>query len=343
MTLGGSVKLVLITGAAGFIGSHVSELLLTEGWHVRAVDSLSENYSPAVKLGNISGFRHHPSFTFVHDDLTTARLEPLVEGVDAVIHLAAEPGVSKSWGEAFPTYVQRNILATQRLLEAAACAHAPRVVYASSSSVYGPTLEPMHETSRLAPVSPYGVSKLAGECLVGAYAHERGVPTVSLRFFSVYGPRQRPDMAIHRFTEALLDGREVSVFGDQVQLRDFTYVGDVARAVVSAATASIASGTVLNIARGNPVSVPEVLRLLEDEVRGEASVVRLPHRPGDTSQTHGDSSAAGTVLGWHATTDLSLGLKHQVAWHRSLRDEQPDGVPVAIDAASSSLEEGLVR
>lgn len=315
------MRSVLVTGAAGFIGSHVAELLLSEGWQVRGVDALSENYDPAVKRRNLEGLQGHPSFTFVHDDLTTAALGPLLDGVDAVIHLAAEPGVSKSWGEAFPTYVERNILATQRLLEACARAHSPRVVYASSSSVYGPTLEPMHESSRLAPLSPYGVSKLAGECLVGAYAQERGLSTVSLRFFSVYGPRQRPDMAIHRFTEALLDGREVTVFGDQVQMRDFTYVGDVARAVLSAVTAPVPPGTVLNIARGTPVPVPDVLRLLVDQVRDAAAVARLPHRPGDTGQTHGDSRAAAALLGWHPTTDLHLGLKHQVAWHRSLRDE----------------------
>ncbi len=339
------MNLVLVTGAAGFIGSHVAELLLSEGWQVRAVDALSETYDPAVKLRNIAGLRQNPSFTMVFDDLTTARLEPLVEGVDAVVHLAAEPGVSKSWGEAFPTYVERNILATQRLLEAAARVHAPRVVYASSSSVYGPTREPMHESSLLAPLSPYGVSKLAGECLVGAYAQERGVPTVSLRFFSVYGPRQRPDMAIHRFTEALLDGREVSVFGDQVQLRDFTYVGDVARAVVAAVTAPIPSGTILNIARGTPVPVPEVLRLLEVEVRGEASVARLPHRPGDTRQTHGDNRAAEAALGWRPTTDLPFGVKHQVAWHRSLRERpQDEGVdPDVVARLPSSLQGGGIR
>jgi nucleoside-diphosphate-sugar epimerase len=332
------VKLALVTGAAGFIGSHVAELLLSDGWHVRGVDALTENYDPAAKLRNVSGMRHNPAFSLVHEDLTTTDLAPLVEDVDAVIHLAAEPGVSTSWGEAFSTYVERNILATQRLLEAAAVAHAPRIVYASSSSVYGPTLETMHETSRLAPLSPYGVSKLAGECLVGAYAHQRGVPTVSLRFFSVYGPRQRPDMAIHRFTEALLDGREVSVFGDQVQLRDFTYGGDVARAVVAAATAPVPAGTVLNIARGAPVAVPEVLRLLEEEVHGEATVARLPHRAGDTEQTHGDSRAAAAALGWRAATDLRLGLKHQVAWHRRLREHPEQEGVAAPDGAGRGVQ-----
>ena len=321
------MKHVLLTGGAGFIGSHVAELLVSDGWQVRVIDALTENYDPAVKCRNISGLRGNPSFTFVHDDLTTADLDPLVAGVDAVIHLAAEPGVSKSWGDAFGSYVVRNVLAIQRLLEAVARGpQCPRFVYASSSSVYAPTSEQMSESARLAPLSPYGVSKLAGECLVGAYAHERGLSTVSLRFFSVYGPRQRPDMAIHRFTEALLDGREVTLFGDSVQLRDFTYVGDVARAVVSAVTAQVPSGTILNVAMGSPVPVPDVLRLIEGEVRGEAEVSRRPHRAGDTASTHGDSTAAAARLGWRPATDLQLGLKHQVAWHRGLRDSPAAGV-----------------
>ncbi len=333
------MKHVLVTGGAGFIGSHVAELLISEGWQVRVIDALTENYDPAVKRRNIAALRVNPSFTFIHDDLTTADLEPLLEGVDAVIHLAAEPGVSKSWGDAFTSYVERNVLATQRLLEAIARApQSPRVVYASSSSVYAPTAEQMSESARLAPLSPYGVSKLAGECLVGAYAHERGLSTVSLRFFSVYGPRQRPDMAIHRFTEALLDGREVTLFGDSIQLRDFTYVGDVARAVVSALTAPLPSGTILNVAMGSPVAVPEVLRLIEGEVRGEAEVSRQPHRAGDTASTHGDSSAAAAGLGWRPTTDLQLGLKHQVAWHRGLRDSPP--VPAGASEVEPALQQG---
>lgn len=335
------MKRVLVTGAAGFIGSHVTELLLANGWQVRGVDAFTDSYDPEVKLRNLSAVRHDPSFTLVQEDLATAALGPIVDGVRAIVHLAAEPGVSTSWGESFSMYVERNVLVTQRLLEAAARGHAPRVVYASSSSVYAPTLEPMHESSRLAPLSPYGVSKLAGECLVGAYAHERGVPTVSLRFFSVYGPRQRPDMAIHRFTEALLDGREVPVYGDRAQRRDFTFVGDVARAVVSAVTAPVPSGTILNIARGAPVAIPDVLRMLEEEVRGVATVAPRPHRPGDTQQTYGDSRAAAAALAWRATTDLRLGLAHQVAWHRAVREQPRDAVmPVGAARELPSPSQG---
>lgn len=312
---------VVLTGAAGFIGSHVAELLLSSGVRVRGVDALTDTYPPAVKLRNLGLLTPSPLFEFVHADLATADLRPLLDGIDAVIHLAAEPGVSKSWGTVFPTYVNRNVLSTQRLLEAVAERPLARFVYASSSSVYGPNSGTMHESSVLAPLSPYGVSKLAGECLVGAYAHERGLPSVSLRFFSVYGPRQRPDMAIHRFVEALLDGRPAEIYGQAVQLRDFTYVGDVAAAVVASLTADADPGTVLNIAYGDPVAIPDVLRMVEDEIGGRLDVAQRPHRAGDTDRTHGDSSAAREVLGWVPTVDLATGLARQVAWHRGLRQE----------------------
>jgi UDP-glucuronate 4-epimerase len=323
---------VLLTGVAGFIGSHVAESMLGRGWTVRGFDALTDSYDPQVKARNLRQFTAHPSFSFVHGDLVTADLRPHLEGVDAVVHLAAEAGVSRSWGEEFPAYVHRNVLATHRLLEAATQLGVPRFVYASSSSVYGPTSDPMHESSRLAPLSPYGVSKLAGECLVGSYAFERGLCTVALRFFSVYGPRQRPDMALHRFIEALLDGGEAVVYGDTVQLRDFTYVGDVAEAVTLAATAPVVPGTVLNIAHGSPVAVPDVLRMAEEEVGRPLAVSPAPHRPGDTGMTHGDASAAAVVLGWRATTDVRTGVAHQVAWHRSLR-EAPAAVRAVVPLA----------
>lgn len=322
---------VLLTGAAGFIGSHVGELLLTRGWQVRGADALTDTYDPAAKLRNLALLEHSAAFEFVHADLSTADLRPLLDGIDAVIHLAAEPGVSKSWGTVFPTYVNRNVLSTQRLLEVVAERSVDRFVYASSSSVYGPNSGTMHESSALAPLSPYGVSKLAGECLVGAYAHERGLPSVSLRFFSVYGPRQRPDMAIHRFIEALLRGVPAEIYGQQVQLRDFTYVSDVATAVVDSVTARIAPGTVLNIAYGDPVAVPDVLRMVEDTVGGRLDVTARPHRAGDTGRTHGDSSAARDLLGWSPTVDLATGLARQVDWHRGLHRE-PVG-PVLAEAA----------
>jgi nucleoside-diphosphate-sugar epimerase len=323
---------VLLTGVAGFIGSYVAEKLLAQGWKVRGVDALTDSYDPQTKVRNLRPFAAHPSFSFVHDDLVTADLQPYLEGADTVVHLAAEAGVSRSWGTEFPAYVHRNVLATHRLLEAATQSGVPRFVYASSSSVYGPTSDPMHESSRLAPLSPYGVSKLAGECLVGSYAFERGLSTVALRFFSVYGPRQRPDMVLHRFIEALLDDGEAVIYGETVQHRDFTYVGDVAEAVSLAATAPVVPGTVLNIAHGKPVAVPDLLRMAEEEVGRPLSVSPAPHRPGDTGTTHGDATAAAVVLGWRATTDLRTGVARQVAWHRSLRTA-PAGVRPVVPSA----------
>ena len=330
---------VLLTGAAGFIGSHVSELLTHEGWQVRGIDAFTDNYDPAQKMRNVAALRQHPGFELIAADLLEVDLLSVLDGVDAVIHLAAEPGVSTSWGAGFDVYVRRNVLATQRLLEAVAAAGIPRLVYASSSSVYGPTNKAVDESARLAPLSPYGVSKLAGETLVGAYAHERGLNAVSLRFFSVYGPRQRPDMAAHRFIEALLEGEEVEVYGSRVQMRDFTFVKDVAAAVSSALTADFASGTILNIANGTPVGVPDLLHMIERQLGTELSVRRLPHRVGDTSKTHGNSSAAAKVLGWHATTDLREGLAHQVAWHLEQRlskiavESAPDGRHAEVSEA----------
>ncbi|MGZ5414655.1 MAG: NAD-dependent epimerase/dehydratase family protein [Aeromicrobium sp.] len=328
---------VLMTGAAGFIGSHVSEVLVTQGWQVRGLDAFTDNYDPAAKVRNVAALQKLPAFELVAADLVDADLSGVLDGVDAVIHLAAEPGVSTSWGAGFDVYVRRNVLATQRLLEAVAAAGIPRLVYASSSSVYGPTNEAVDESARLAPLSPYGVSKLAGECLVGAYAHERGLNAVSLRFFSVYGPRQRPDMAAHRFIEALLDGSHVEVYGDRLQMRDFTFVDDVAAAVSSALTAEFPSGTILNIANGTPVGVPDLLRLIGEQLGTELSVRRLPHRVGDTRKTHGDSSAASRVLDWHATTDLKTGLARQVAWHLEERLARTSAEPAPASAGRAAV------
>ena len=257
----------------------------------------------------------------------------LLEGVDAVVHLAGEPGVPASWGRAFPTYVERNIIATQRLLEAAAAAGVSRFVYASSSSVYGPEDRPLVESTVPRPLSPYGASKLAGEVLVGAYAQERGLSTVSLRYFSVFGPRQRPDMAAHRFIEALLDRRPLPVYGDGRQARDFTFVADVVAATSAALTASVPSGSVLNVARGEPVEVRDLIAILADELGVEPVIVHRPPRAGDTPRTEGCADAARELLGWEPATDLRIGLRRQVEWHLRRRLELEAPSPgVALDA-----------
>lgn len=313
------VSLVLVTGSAGFIGSHVCEGLTAAGWRVRGVDAFTDTYDAAAKRRNISTVSRHPLFEMVTADLLVADLTDLLRDVDVVVHLAAEPGVATSWGPAFRSYVDRNVLGTETLLRAATAAGVAKFVYASSSSVYQPSAGPVRESAPLGPLSPYGVSKLAGECLVGAYAAERGLPTAALRFFSVYGPRQRPDMAAHRFIEALLDGRAVQVFGGRQQLRDFTYIADVAAAVVASVECELPPGAVLNIAHGVPVAVTDVLRILAEEMGVTPQVQRLPHRHGDTPSTHGNAEAARELLGWQAATDIRTGLRHQIEWQVAQR------------------------
>ena len=245
---------------------------------MRGVDAFTDTYAPAQKSANAAVVSRSPNVEIIVGDLARDDLRGLVEGVDAVVHLAGEPGVPASWGPAFATYVERNVIATQRLLEAATAAGVRRFVYASSSSVYGPEQRPLVESAVPRPLSPYGASKLAGEVLVGAYAQERGLSTVSLRYFSVYGPRQRPDMAAHKFIEALLDHRPLPVHGDGRQARDFTYVGDVVAATSAALTARVPAGSVLNIARGEPVEVREVIAILADELGVEPRIEPRPHR-----------------------------------------------------------------
>ena len=226
------------------------------------------------------------------------------------------PGVPASWGPAFATYVERNVIATQRLLEAATAAGVRRFVYASSSSVYGPEQRPLVESAVPRPLSPYGASKLAGEVLVGAYAQERGLSTVSLRYFSVYGPRQRPDMAAHRFIEALLDHRPVHVYGDGRQARDFTYVADVVAATSAALTATVPAGSVFNIAQGRAGrGARRCIAILADELGVEPRIERRPPRAGDTPRTEGCATLRARLLCWEPVTDLRSGLRRQVEWH----------------------------
>ena len=287
------------------------------------------------KRANLAALSRSPMVELVTGDLARDDLRGLLQGVDAVVHLAGEPGVPASWGSAFPTYVERNVIATQRLLEAATSAGVSRFVYASSSSVYGPDDRPLVESTMPRPLSPYGASKLAGEVLVGAYAQQRGLSTVSLRYFSVFGPRQRPDMAPHRFIEAMLDRRPLPVYGDGRQARDFTFVADVVAATSAALTASVPSGSVLNVARGEPVEVRELIAILADELGVEPLIEHRPPRVGDTPRTEGCADAARDLLRWEPVTDLRIGLRRQVEWHLRRRLELEAPLPGAtVDAMS---------
>jgi len=307
--------LVLVTGAAGFIGSNAVEALLARGDRVRGVDCFLDYYPRDAKERNLRAARSRRGFEFVEADLVRAELEPLLDGVDAVLHFAAQAGVRASWGRDFRIYADVNVLGTQRLLEACT-SRRPRFVYSSSSSIYGDAPDlPTVETTLPRPVSPYGVTKLAGEHLCRLYAQSAGVPTVSLRYFTVYGPRQRPDMAFHRFIRSHLDGRAVTVYDDGLQTRDFTYVGDAVAANLAALERG-APGSVYNVGGGSRVSVNDVLRTIGDLTGRPVEVRREERQRGDVRDTHASTELARTELGWRPATVLRDGLAAEIEWLR---------------------------
>ena len=280
------------------------------------MDRFTDFYPRRVKEQNLARLKGQDGFTFREDDLLTADLAALLSGVTYVFHLAGQPGVRGSWGSSFPLYADNNIVATQRLLEAARVASLKKFVFASSSSVYGdaPAL-PTRETTLPQPVSPYGVTKLAAEHLCSLYGRNFGVPTVSLRYFTVYGPRQRPDMAFYQFITALLDGRELAVNGDGEQTRDFTYVADIVAATLAAAgQEEPAADRVYNIGGGARVSVNQVIALLERITKKSARIVRRPAQPGDAHDTFADCARARSALRFSPSFDLERGLQAEVAW-----------------------------
>jgi nucleoside-diphosphate-sugar epimerase len=303
----------LVTGVAGFIGSHLAERLLDDGNEVIGVDSFSDYYPRERKEANLHSVRHHARFRLVEADLSTVDLSPLLDGVEYVFHQAAQPGVRASWGDRFAIYTRDNVIATQRLLEAARRSDLRRFVYASSSSVYGNTTDlPMRETSLPRPVSPYGTTKLAAEHLCNLYHHSFGVPTVSLRYFTVYGPRQRPDMAFHKFIRLAVEGRPLILFGDGSQSRDVTYVGDVVEANVLAATTG-EPGHVYNISGGSQVTVAEVISLIEEILERPVRIDRQPAQAGDVDHTLADCSAA-RAIGFVPRVGLGEGLRAEIDW-----------------------------
>lgn len=306
----------LVTGAAGFIGSHLVDRLLAEGSRVTGVDIFTDYYDADAKRRNLAGAATSDRFSLVETDLRTAHLAPLLEDVDVVFHQAGQPGVRSSWAEGFADYVGQNVLATQRLLEAARGASLQRFVYASSSSIYGTASRyPTVENDLPAPTSPYGVTKLAGEHLAVLYARNHGVPTIALRYFTVYGPRQRPDMAIHRLIEAARHGHPFPLFGDGGHVRDFTFVADVVDANVAAIASDTLPGLVVNIAGGGSTTMSALVGIVERAAGHHVSIERLPEQPGDVRRTGGDVSAAGAALGWSPSTSLVDGVTAQVAWH----------------------------
>ena len=310
----------LVTGVAGFIGSHLAERLLADGHEVCGIDAFIDYYPRSLKEKNLLGARSWDRFTFLEGDLLTTDLTPLVEGVDWIFHQAAQAGVRASWGQEFSRYVDCNVLATQRLLEAAANVKGlQRFVYASSSSVYGNiTALPVTESVAPQPISPYGVTKLAAEHLCTLYHRNFGVPTVSLRYFTVYGPRQRPDMAFHRFCKSIIEHQPLHIYGDGHQTRDFTYISDVVEANIRAATTDSAAGEVMNIAGGSCVSLHDVIRLLQEISDTSIDVVFEENQRGDARDTYGNTERANQIIGYKPLVSLHEGLAEEFAYITSL-------------------------
>jgi len=313
----------VVTGAAGFIGSHLADRLLGAGATVVGIDCFTDYYDPAVKHANLSALRGRPGFDLVNCDLATDDLQNLLEGAEFVFHEAGQPGVRGSWGTSFPGYVRNNVSATQRLLEAArGVGGLRRIINASSSSVYGDaeTL-PTGEDVLPLPVSPYGVTKLAAEHLCRVYARVFEIPVVSLRYFTVYGPRQRPDMAFMRFCRAILAGDEITINGDGLQTRDFTYVDDIVTANLAAATAPAEQvvGKTYNLGGGARIAVNDVLGLLFDVAGRRTRVRYVDAQPGDALHTAADTDRAREYLSFRPTVGLEAGLQQQWQWAQTMR------------------------
>ncbi|HEY1372590.1 MAG TPA: NAD-dependent epimerase/dehydratase family protein [Candidatus Binatia bacterium] len=309
----------VVTGVAGFIGSHLAEKLLESGHTVRGVDKFLGNYPRRFKEWNLSQVRR-PGLEFIEEDLVDIDLPALLDGVTYVFHQAAQPGVRSSWGEEFGDYTHNNILATQRLLEASKKSQIKKFVYASSSSVYGDTQDlPMRETGMTRPVSPYGVSKLSAEQLCYLYWKEFGVPTVSLRYFTVYGPRQRPDMFFHIFMRAHRRGQAIPIYDDGKQSRDFTFCADIVDGNIAAADYP-GAGEVFNLGGGSRTTVEEVVRMVEKISGKKAQLNMLARQQGDVRHTSAALDEARNKLGFKPRVKLYDGLAQEWAWMQQIGD-----------------------
>lgn len=312
----------VVTGAAGFIGSSICDRLLADGHDVVGIDCFVDYYPKDAKLRNLAGALDNRNFSFYEDNLLDLDLEAIFRGSDAVFHQAAQAGVRSSWGDEFSIYTDNNILASQRLLEAcrsdSVASTLKKVVYASSSSIYGDAnCLPTAETVTPSPLSPYGVSKLAAEHLMVLYSKEFGVPTASLRYFTVYGPRQRPDMAFHRFSKAGLLGEEITLYDDGEQSRDFTFIDDIVDANLSAAGYT-GDELVFNIGGGSRVSINQVIGMLGEILGKDIKIQKFNRQLGDVKHTGADISRAESELSYRPKVDLRRGLEAEVTWLESL-------------------------
>jgi UDP-glucose 4-epimerase len=306
---------LVVTGAAGFIGSHLCDRLLEAGHEVVGLDGYVPFYPREMKERNLSKAKSSANFT-LHEALieTAPDLRSILKGASAIYHLAAQAGVRASWGEDFAGYVEHNVLGTQKLLEAAVLSGVPRVIYASSSSVYGDVNElPLRESMALSPVSPYGVTKLAAEHLVHLYGKANDLSVTSLRFFTVYGPRQRPDMAFHRFLKAVRDSRPITLYGDGEQTRDFTFIDDLVD-VLQTSLVQGRPGLVYNVGGGQRISVLKVLEAIAAVTGREVRIDRQEGQKGDMRDTLADTARAARDLGFTPRTPLAAGLKAEWEW-----------------------------
>jgi UDP-glucuronate 4-epimerase len=314
----------LVTGCAGFIGSHLTETLLDAGHNVVGIDCFNDNYGREQKLTNLRHVREWTDFEFVPIDLSRGDLLSFVSSTDVIFHLAAEPGVRPSWGARYERYVRNNVLATQHLLEACRVAPDTRMVFASSSSVYGDAgAGGSSEDAPTRPMSPYGQTKLSAEHLCSLYRREFGLDVVSLRYFTVFGPRQRPDMAFHKFLRAALTGAPIAIFGDGRQTRDFTYVEDVVAATVAAGTVAKLDEPVLNIGGGSPTSLLRVLEVVQELVGKPLEIEYLERERGEARDTRAQTAKARDALGFVPQTTLEQGLGAELEWLLALLDGKP--------------------
>lgn len=300
----------LVTGCAGFIGSNLTDRLLDLGYEVIGIDCFTDYYSRIIKEANLSNALKDSNFELREEDIS--HIDKFPE-VDYVFHLAAQAGVRASWGKSFEIYTKNNIEATQKLLEYYKDINIKKFVYSSSSSVYGDAKLPMKEDSLLKPVSPYGSSKLAAEHLCYLYWKNYNVPTVSLRYFTVYGPRQRPDMAIHKFIKSILNEEQITIFGDGEQTRDFTFVRDVINANILAAESKV-EGEIFNIGGGNRITVNDLIKKIEEITGKHAKINYIGKQKGDVEDTWADTSKVQQIFGWQAETEISEGLERHIAW-----------------------------
>ena len=311
---------VIVTGAAGFIGSQLTETLLKQGEEVIAIDEFNDYYDPTLKRNNVAHLHSFPGFELIEGNIQFLDWQTLLKDVEVVYHQAAQAGVRASWGQGFRLYTERNISSTQILLEAAKDAkHLKRLVFASTSSVYGdaetlPTDEKICPT----PVSPYGITKLAAERLCGLYQKNFGVPFVALRYFTVYGPRQRPDMAFHKFFKSILQDEAIPIYGDGLQTRDFTFISDVIAANLAAARLPEVVGEIFNIGGGSRVVLKEVLDTMEEIVGKPIKKNHIEKAMGDARHTAADVSKAQRILGYQPKVSLREGLMQEWEWVKAL-------------------------